>query len=167
MGEMVYANTGKMFFKIKQKDSRNSSNRGCWVEKIIDPSLGDYYRNFNGGCIPCYLADVVETAICRDKETFIDHNRKEIYSYLIDKKSHYGWLSPQAEFFPCDYTHHYELAELYFGKQEEELEKEGWVKVFKEYNDDNPVYAEVHPNSAQLEWLYDHGVQYSKFACYQ
>lgn len=157
----------KCFFKIKQKDFRNCSSSQYWTIKIIHPSMGECYRNFSGECLPCYLADVVKTVICKDEETFIQLYRKEIYSYLIDDKSLYGWLSPYAEFYPCKYTHHQELAELYFGKQELELEKEGWVKVFKEFNGLEPVYATIHPNSNQLEWLNDNGVKYSKFACYQ
>lgn len=164
MCEMIYANYGKLFFKIRKKDSTQKPH---WTTKILHPTMGECYRNFNGGCLPCHLADVVESAICRDEKTFIEHYRKEIYSYLIDDKSLYGWLSPSAEFYPCDYTHHQELAELYFGKQEVELEKEGWIKVFKEFNGLEPVYAKPNPSSIQLEWLNDNGVQYSKFACYQ
>ena len=167
MGETVYANTGKMFYKIKQKNFRNSSQKPYWTTKIMNASMGECYRNFSGGCLPCYLAEVVETATCKDEETFIERYKKDIYSYLIDGKSPYGWLSPSAEFFPCDYTHHQEVAELYLGKQEMELEKEGWLKVFKEWDSNDAVYAKVRPSSAQLEWLNDNDVKYSKFACYQ
>ena len=35
MSETVYANTGKMFYKIKQKDFRNSIQKPYWTTKII------------------------------------------------------------------------------------------------------------------------------------
>ena len=168
MGEMVYAGSGKMFFKIRQKDFRNA-DRSCayWTKKIFHCTMGECFENFNGGCLPCYLADVVATAICPSEELFIETHRKEIYSYLIDKKSKFGWLSPTGDFYPCAYTNHQELAELYFGKQELQMEKEHWVKVFKEFDSSEPVYAHICPNHIQLEWLQDHNVKYSKYASYQ
>ena len=168
MGEgTVYANTGVMFCKIKQKDFRNNCAKAYWTKKVFDMNMGECYQNFSGGRLPCYLADVIETAICENETDFITWKRKEIYSYLIDTKSKYGWLSPSGEFYGCKYTHHQEVAELYFGKQEQELEKEHWIKVFKEYDSDSPVYASIHPNMNQLEWLEKNGVHYSKYACYQ
>lgn len=161
----VCVNEGIMFYKIRQKPMRNGLDGAYWTKKAISNSMGECYQNFSGGMLPCYLAEVVATCICADEQTFIDTHRKELYSYLLDKDSLYGWLSPQAEFYGVDYTKHQEVAELYFGKQEMELEKEGWVKVFSEFGTREPAYASIHPNYEQLDWLHRNGVKYSKYGC--
>ena len=53
------------------------------------------------------------------------------------------------------------------GYGEEELEHRGWVKVFNEYDSDKAVYAQHEANERQLEWLRNHQVYYSKYACMQ
>lgn len=161
----VCINEGIRFYKIRQKSMRNGIDRAYWTEKTISSGMGECYQNFYGGMLPCYLADVVDTCICTDEQVFIDTHRKELYSYLLDKDSPYGWLSPQAEFYGVDYTKHKEVAELYFGKQEIELEKEGWIKVFSEFETREPAYASIHPNYEQLDWLHRNGVKYSKYGC--
>lgn len=161
----VCTNEGIMFYKIRQKSMRNIVDEAYWTKKAISISMGECYQNFSGGMLPCCLAEVVATCICKDEQMFIDTHRKELYSYLLDKNSPYGWLSPQAEFYGVDYTKHQEVAELYFGKQEMELEKEGWVKVFREFDTREPAYASIHPNYEQLDWLHRNGVKYSKYGC--
>lgn len=161
----VCVNEGIMFYKIRQKPMRNGSDEAYWAKKVISNSMGECYQNFSGDMLPCYLAEVVATCICKNEQEFIDIHRKELYSYLLDKDSLYGWLSPQAEFYGVDYTKHQEVAELYFGKQEMELEKEGWVKVFSEFGTREPAYASIHPNYEQLDWLHRNGVKYSKYGC--
>lgn len=79
----------------------------------------------------------------------------------------YGWLSPYCEWFPCDYTNHQALAEDYLGYDEQALEEMGWVRVFKEFDSNKPVYAQVVHNEKQLEWLGKHSVIYSKYASMQ
>ena len=98
---------------------------------------------------------------------FVALHRKDFFSYLIKKNSPYGWLSPFCEWYPCDYTHHQDIAEDYLGYDEHELEKRGWVKVFKEFDSDKAVYSQYEANEKQLEWLGNHQVHYSKYACMQ
>ena len=47
----------------------------------------------------------------------------------------------------------------------QELEKRGCVKVFKEFDSDKSVYSQYEANEKQLEWLGNHQVYYSKYAC--
>ena len=96
---------------------------------------------------------------------FVALHRKDFFSHLIKKNSPYGWLSPFCEWYPCDYTHHQDIAEDYLGYDEQELEKRGCVKVFKEFDSDKAVYSQYEANEKQLEWLGNHQVYYSKYAC--
>lgn len=146
--------------------SLSDSSRYLFVEH--DDRYGLIYRNVSGGfCLECCIKILESGIYTGSKKQFIELHRKEFYSHLIKKESAYGWLSPFCEWYPCDYLHHQDIAEDYLGYSGEELEERGWIKVFKEYDSDNAVYATPHANSKQLEWLYNHQVNYSKFACMQ
>lgn len=137
---------------------------------FAEPSdrYGWIYRNIHGGFCLKECIEIIESGVFNGrKEQFAELHRKEFYSYLIKKNSPYGWLSPFCEWYPCQYTKHQELAEDYFGYGEEELEHRGWVKVFNEYDSDKAVYAQHEANERQLEWLRNHQVYYSKYACMQ
>lgn len=64
------------------------------------------------------------------------------YSYLIKKDSQYGWVNPQGDFFGCNYRDHLNLAEWYFKKTERELEKSGWVKIYKDFEGERRFFSE-------------------------
>ena len=154
------------YFKVHSVYKDGNHSEPFYVYEAEHPQLNcKVFQNFDGGWCCKENVEILESGLFTGtKEEFINLHRREIYSYLINKKSRYGWLSPDAEFYGVDYTNHEDCARLYFGKEEYELEKEGWVKVFKEYNSDEPVYAQFHANEIQLEWLYNHSVHYSKFA---
>ena len=46
-----------------------------------------------------------------------------------------------------------------------------WVKARNKYADgslaDKPTYSQYRANENQLEWLQNHQIHYSKFACMQ
>lgn len=157
------------FVKAKNKFADGSVSddaRYLFVER--DDRYGYIYRNASGGFCLKECIEIIESGIFTGtKEQFISLHRKEFYSYLIKKNSPYGWLSPFCEWYPCKYLAHQDIAEDYLGYDEEELEERGWVKVFKEYDSDKAVYAQYRANEKQLEWLRNHQVSYSKYACMQ
>lgn len=159
--------------KVKNKFANGSVSNDThylFVERNYkNPAYGEWiYRNVHGGFCTKDCIEIVESGIFTGtKEQFIALYRKDFYSYLIKKSSFYGWLSPICEWFPCGYLHHQDIAEDYLGYDEQELEKRGWIKVFKEYDSDEAVYAQINANERQLEWLENHQVHYLKYACMQ
>ena len=56
------------------------------------------------------------------------------YSYLLKPDSPYGWIDRDGKFYGCDYRHHNALAIYVFRKDDEEdLIREGWVKVYRDF----------------------------------
>ena len=157
------------YVKAKAKFADGSlSDKTVYYELERDDRYGWIYRNFNGGWCTKESIEIVESGIFTGtKEQFIEMHRKEVYAFLIEKDSPYGWLSPYCEWYPCGYTHHQDVANDYLGYEEEELEKRGWVKVFKEYNSGKAVYSQYNANEKQLEWLGNNQVHYTKFAYMQ
>lgn len=155
--------------KVKNKYAYGSlSNNTHYLFVEPDDRYGWVYRNINGGFCTKECIEIIASGIFTGtKEQFVELHRKEFYSYLIKKNSPYGWLSPFCEWYPCDYTNHRELAEDYFGYDEKELEDKGWIKVHKDLNSNEPVYSQYKATEKQLEWLYNHQIHYSKFACMQ
>ena len=155
------------FCKIRHKYPDGSYGKPYYVYSGKHPDyVGvEVWYNFNGGWCFKDGTEIVESGIfIGSKEDFIDLNRKEIFSHLIKKSSKYGWLSPHCEWFPCDYTHHEELAIEYFGKKDEsELEEEGWIKVYKDPSTGKPCYWSINANTNQKEWLNDHNIPFSKY----
>lgn len=157
------------FVKAKVKFADGSlADKAIYYIVERNHMYGWIYRNFNGGWCIKECIEIIESGIFNGtKEQFIEMHRREFYDYLIKENSPYGWLSPSCEWFPCEYTHHQDVAENYLGYDERELEKRGWIKVHKEYDSDKAVYSQFRVNERQLEWLGNHKVHYSKFACMQ
>lgn len=159
--------------KVKNKyadGSVSNDTHYLFVERNYrNPAYGEWiYYNSKGGFCTSECIEIVESGTYTGtKEQFVALHRKDFFSYLIKKNSPYGWLSPFCEWYPCDYTHHQDIAEDYLGYDEHELEKRGWVKVFKEFDSDKAVYSQYEANEKQLEWLGNHQVHYSKYACMQ
>lgn len=153
--------------KVKNKYADGSLSEDThYLFPEPDDRYGWIYRNFRGGFCTKECIEIVESGVFTGtKEKFVSLFRKEFYSYLIEKNSPYGWLSPFCEWYPCGYAKHQEVAEDYLGYDEKELEDRGWIKVHKELDSDKPVYSQPKANERQLEWLHDHQVLYSKFAC--
>ena len=59
------------FYKVRMKPMRNTTASEAWVTKTDHPSMGKCYQNFNGGCFPVTMADVVDIVMCKNKETFL------------------------------------------------------------------------------------------------
>ena len=62
------------------------------------------------------------------------------YSYLLKPESTLGWISPDGKFYGCGYRDHALVAEMYLKKKDDQLEKEGWVKIFRDGFDGTNVW---------------------------
>lgn len=153
---------------IRHLRADGNHDKPYYVYPDYDPQYGEIWRNFKGGWCLKEGTEILGSGIfCGTKEQFIEMHRKELNEHLLDKDSPYGWLSPFCEWYPCAYTGHQAVAEDYLGFNEEELEERGWIKVFKDYHSNKPVYSQHKANERQLEWLGNHDVHYSQYACYQ
>jgi hypothetical protein len=63
-----------------------------------------------------------------------------------------GWLSPNARFYPCEFTEHKNLAKEIIDKEnsERELEDSGWVKICYD-----TVFNTRPLTCKQKDWLLD------------
>jgi hypothetical protein len=154
----------KQFYKVRRKHYGNP----YYAYIDYHEEYGEIFKNLAGGLCPKNCVEIVEYCGEFDIDTFIDIHRKEIYHDLIVKNSKYGWLSPFCEWFPCRYTEHEEVATNYLGYDDSvELENCGWVKVYREYSDEQEAVYCGKVNSNQLEWLENHGVKLSRFYTFQ
>ena len=155
------------YYKIRHLRANGNHDKPYYAYTGYVEPYGEVWFNLHGGWCLKEGTEILETISFEGtKEQFIAYYRTEFYSYLIDKNSPYGWLSPSCKWYPCDYTKHQELAENYLGLDEQMLEEKGWIKVFKEMNSDKPTYSS-RPNNQQLEWLLKRDIRYSKYAYYQ
>lgn len=89
-----------------------------------------------------------------------------------------GWLSPKGEFFGCEYTQHLQQARYVHNKTENDMEKEGWIKITYPSNKKylqaifmGNIMKNVMPTLAQIDWLrlnstcdYEEVLEYRKSA---
>lgn len=128
-----------------------------WAQLEHDSEHGEIWRNMQGGWCPKSYCKIIKVEEFKSYDDFENSHRKEIYDYLIESDSPFGWLSPSGEFYGCNYAHHQDVAIFYFGKEDElELEKEGFVKVFADFSCGSsgmglPVYAQSKMTEQQRE----------------
>lgn len=145
------------FYKIKNKFFIGTH----WVTESFN-AYGEIWINMRGGWCPKSNGDeIVAVAEYPNKEEFIDANRKDVYSYLINPKSDCGWLAPDGTFYGCDYASHSDVACLYFNKDDVALEKEGWVKIFRSFESGEAVYSSMRISTQQRIFLEDHNIKYA------
>ena len=89
------------------------------------------------------------------------------YSHLLVKDSLYGWINPQGDFYGCNYRDHSALAELYLHKCERQLEKDGWIKIYKDAFDGEPTWYcdKLMITEAQKITLERKGLEVDEDAC--
>lgn len=147
------------FYKIK-RTGKNYITKSYWVTEGLNHH-GEIWINMSGGWSMKEKEDeILEIVDFPDKDSFEDAYRKEIYSYLIKPDSDLGWLSPEGDFYGCDWADHNMVANLYFNKTDLELEKEGWVKIFRSVELGEPVYCQNRLSTQQRIWIEDHDVKY-------
>lgn len=84
---------------------------------------------------------------------------------LLDNNYKTGWLSPNGEFYGCDYALHDLQAEMVHHVTEKDLEKRGFVKISYNY-DDRKLHAHLGFNrysnipltKEQYDFLKDYGI---------
>jgi hypothetical protein len=147
------------FYKIKKK-GRNLDD-AYWVTESIN-KYGEIWVNLRGGwCMKSADDEIVAVAEYADEDEFTSANRKDVYSYLIKPKSDYGWLAPDGTFYGCDYASHNDVACFYFDKDDLELEKEGWIKIFRSFESGEAVYSQLKISTQQRIFLEDRGIEYA------
>jgi len=146
------------FFKIKTHYG-NSSDSPYWVKAGFN-EYGETWVNMRGGWCLKHEEDEILEEVDMEEDDFIDLKRKEIYSYLLKSDSDLGWLAPDGTFYGCDYASHSDVAVFYFNKDDLELEKAGWIKVFRSVESGEPIYSQSRVSTPQRIWLEDHAVKY-------
>ena len=147
------------FYKIQQS-YRNATARPYWA-KVGYNKYGEIWINMHGGwCCKNEKDEILAVADFPDEDSFVEYHRKDIYSYLIKEDSDLGWLSPEGDFYGCDWAAHEEVANLYFNKSDLELEKEGWIKIFRSIELGEPVYCQHRTSLQQRLYLEDHDIKY-------
>lgn len=147
------------FYKVKQ-NYRNSSDKPFWARKE-ENKYGEIWRNIHGGwCLKYEEDEIIAIDDAKDMDDFIERNRKEVYSYMIKPDSELGWLSPDGTFYGCDWAEHELFVNQYFGKTDLEMEKDGYVRVFRSFELGVPVYSQFKISTKQRIWLEDHDVKF-------
>ena len=131
-----------------------------WALEGYKPNYGEVWYNMRGGWQPKAGTTILAQEQVKNKDEFIDRHRKEIFDYLIEKDSDFGWLAPNGEFYGCAWANHERLAEDYFGEEEGQLERKGWIRVFRSFELGIPVYCQSKVSPQQRIWLEDHDVEY-------
>lgn len=148
------------FYKVQQ-NHMNASSNPHWVTKD-ENKYGEIWVNLCGGWCLKYEDDeilAIDEAI--DKDDFIERNRKEIYSYMIKPDSDLGWLAPDGTFYGCNWAEHELFVNEYFGKTDLEMEKDGYLRIFRSAELGVPVYSQFKISTAQRVWLEDHNVEFN------
>lgn len=122
---------------------------------------GEYWVNSGGGRCPKKPNDVIhEGPAYVESDEDLDWSQ----TYLNDPESNSGWLSPSGEWHGCDSQHHDTVARLILRKTVDELEKEGWCRVYGQYSEeyrkkhaDPEFLCQRHLTPEQRNWLQLHG----------
>lgn len=151
----------KTFYKIRKRPMKNSYDKAYWAKKILT-KYGEGWENLRGGwCLRDEGDEILKVVAGMSEEEFTDKHRREVFDYLINPDSEYGWLAPDGTFYGCSYASHEDVAVFYFGEPDElDLEKKGWVKIFLSVELGEPVYAQTKVSYQQRIWLEDHAVKF-------
>ncbi|MBQ3836172.1 MAG: hypothetical protein II814_03485 [Treponema sp.] len=150
-----------MIFCKVRKSGRNYDNNAIWYREGFNVKYQKKtWVNWAGGFCFQDENDEIIAKVDMSEEQFENTYRKELYEYLLEPGSDLGWLAPDGTFYGCDWAHHVEFAECYLGKEELELEKSGWVKIFRSFELGEPVYCQSKLTSAQRDYLESHCIKY-------
>lgn len=76
------------------------------------------------------------------------------WSCLLVPDAKYGWLDLRGHFYGCRFQDHETIARLVLKTTERELEKSGWVKLYRNYPQGVGWYCEkTHMTKAQRDFL--------------
>jgi len=120
----------KRIFCLKQ---RGQEMPGWWEKK------GDKWINCDGGYHSQLETDKILHSIESDDwDTLFDIpevkrlNRQMCETYLLNKDSRLGWVTPDGKFYPCHYADHDNVIFYMFGISVGDAEKQGYIRVGKE-----------------------------------
>lgn len=75
------------------------------------------------------------------------------YSPYLFPDSEYGWLSPDGQWYGCEFMDHYLIAKKVLHSSEEVLELDGWVKAFRDCDWNTQFYCGQQYTRAQYDWM--------------
>ncbi len=107
---------------------------------------GDRLVNQGGGWHPYYPSpddEIIEVESYHDLD----------WSYLLNPESLYGWLSPEGEYYGCDYMQHAMIADLILDKDEIDMEEEGYVKIFCGWDCERDFFVNKQLTRKQRDWF--------------
>lgn len=113
--------------------------------------IGDYAYNPYGG-----RHQVDETLPMFEAEDITDLD----WSFLIDKDSKFGWITPQGDFYPCAPYNHANVAEYIFKMSQRECEQRGYIKIYeRSWGSGIGVWVNGFTTEAQNNWLRANGLE--------
>jgi hypothetical protein len=141
------------FANFAKGDSLENAN---WVTKDFAFG-GSVWKNYVGGMCPCDDKDVVHEVTMADN--IMDLDWKKTYMYAgLEEDFHYGWLSKDGEFIQSARNKIENTAEFILGKSEDQLKKEGWLRLCKIGKD--PYFTPRKMiTKKQFDWLKDKGYE--------
>jgi len=81
------------------------------------------------------------------------------WSFLIDKDSEYGWVTPQGDFYPCKPYDHVNVAEYIFKMPQRECEQRGYIKIYESPTfKRRMIWIDRHITEEQKNWLRNNGL---------
>lgn len=102
-----------------------------------DTDLGYWVNNFGAGCRVSPRDEILETTEV-ESEDALDWMKTSWVSAMASRakdwrgnKLYEGWLSPEGEFWGCQWQEHDTLAFYVLKKQVRDLEREGWGRVIE------------------------------------
>lgn len=135
---------------------------------LIDTGCGPYwwrieedrFYNQRGGHTYLKFHEIIETCEADSWED-LDWTKTSLKNQRKDLRT--GWLSPEAEFTPCETRDHDDTAILLLKRSVGELEDEGWIRiVLGDWRNGEPEqllceHRTRKQTRKQIKWLRDHG----------
>lgn len=125
----------------------------CWDGPWWVEDKGDsYWHNYSGGRTPKGPKDeVYERVTTTGDFESLDWSKTN----MIDNKKESGWLSPNGDFYGCDYMEHDRVATLYFHSSPDALMKLGWMRIAGR----DSWWKEREVTPQQEFWLYSNSYE--------
>jgi len=98
---------------------------------------------------------IIETAEAGRYED-LDHTKTD----LLVPDSKWGWLSPSGQWYGCNFESHDVVAALILRKPQDQLDREGWIRVTEIIDD--AIGCNREPTEAQRTWAFDNGRSFDR-----
>jgi len=127
----------------------------CWKAPSWMEDGGSVWNNFAGGRTPKSDGDKIHKI--EEAEEIDDLDWGD--SYLVEKTTHCGWLSPKGEWHGCSSQNHDTYAWLILHLRVKTLERMGWIRVWSQRKDD--WTCDKIPTEEQRSWLVSQGFEFN------